>query len=497
MNGDPVKILVVDDELGIREGCRKILTSEGFEVETADDGVAGLQAFKEAGGFAAALVDLKMPRMGGMELIQQIRALDEDVLLLVITAYATIDTAVEATKRGAYGYIPKPFTPDELLLPVKHGLERRALAVEAKRLREERENRLLEVAFERSKSNTIINCMTDAVLVINRDGQIVLRNAAAAHVIPGLSAHSLPASLNEAIDCPELGALIADTLAAGSRPMIASKEIALGKCTYMVNTSTVLESRGEVLGAVAVLRDITALKKLEVAKSMFVSMVAHEVKSPLAAIEGYLNVVLGGIGGENPARDRKMLERSLLRAKTLRTMVVELLNLTALEVGKFSIKRVPLDLCDVAAESVELARDKAREKEVELTFAAEGQGAHEHVLADKDAMLSVCNNLIDNAIKYTLARGHVAVRVARNDMYVRVAVQDDGIGMMPDEKERVFDEFYRAKNEQTAQVPGTGLGLTIVKRLVEVHQGRATVDSAPGRGSTFAVSLPIAKEEDR
>jgi len=167
---DPQRILVVDDEVGMREGCRRILAAEGFVVETAEDGRAALERFEAAGGFDVVISDLKMPRMGGMDLIEALHARDEDALLLVITAYATIDTAVDATKRGAYGYIPKPFTPDELVLHVRNGLEKRALRLEARQLREERERRLLEVAFERSKSTTILNCMTDGVLVINRQG---------------------------------------------------------------------------------------------------------------------------------------------------------------------------------------------------------------------------------------------------------------------------------------------------------------------------------------
>ena len=161
MNDKTPRILIVDDEPGIRKGCQKILTSEGYDVETAEDGLAGWELFKKQRNFAAALIDLKMPKMDGIELITRIHEEDENVVLFVITAYATIETAVDVTKKGAYSYIPKPFSPDELLLNVKHGLERKALLIEAKRLREERERRLLELASERSKSNTIIKCMTD------------------------------------------------------------------------------------------------------------------------------------------------------------------------------------------------------------------------------------------------------------------------------------------------------------------------------------------------
>jgi signal transduction histidine kinase len=492
MTPDGMRILVVDDELGMREGCRKILTSEGYQVEVAEDGLAGLELFKKCGDFAVALIDLKMPRMGGIELIEHLRALDEDVVIFVITAYATIDTAVEATRRGAYGYIPKPFTPDELLLPVRNGLDRRTLSIEAKRLREERERRLLELAVERSKSSTIISCMTDGVLVINRDRQIVLRNAAATRILPDCAAAPLPAPM-ERLGCPELQALMDDALASGPGPMIASREIVLDRCTYMVNASPVREPTGEVSGAVVVLRDITALKKLEVAKSMFISMVAHEVKSPLAAIEGQLMAVLSGVAKASADQENDMLERALLRARTLRTMVSDLLNLTAMETGNFVIKRSPLDLRKVVADVVESHREKADAKHIELVLAEDGNGADGFVLADHDSIFMVFSNLIDNAIKYTPEHGHVNVRIDHEGICVRVSVRDDGIGMTAEEKDSAFDEFYRAKNKYTVHVPGTGLGLTLVKRLVDMHQGKVTVQCEPGKGSTFTISLPTAE----
>ena len=489
MSDEAFRILVVDDELGMREGCRKVLVSEGYEVQTAQDGLAALELYTKPGDFAGALIDLKMPRMGGIELIEQIREYDEDAVLLVITAYATIQTAVEATKLGADGYVPKPFTPDELLVPLKSSLEKRALSLETKRLREEREKRLLELTFERSKSRTIIDCMTDGVLVVNRDRQIVLRNDAATRVVSEYSYVPALAAPLEALKCAPLREFLEEVLDARSAPAIVSKEIALGQYVYMVNASRVVEPNGEILGAVTVLRDITALKKLETAKSMFVSMVAHEVKNPLAAIEGYLNVILSGLAGEDPERDRQMMRKALVRARTLRTMISELMNLTALETGNFVMKRSPVDLGDIVAEAVESCEEKATGKGIELSFKCNGD--IEQVLADRKAMLSVCTNLIDNAIKYTPDKGHVGVCVDRDSLYAKVTVRDDGIGMTEEENGKAFDEFFRAKNEYTARVPGTGLGLSVVKRLVEMHQGRVTLKSSLGKGSTFTVLLPV------
>ena len=207
MSEVPARILVADDEPGMREGCRRLLVSEGYEVETAPDGKAAFELFNERGDFAAALVDLKMPRTGGIDLVQKLRAADLDVLIVVITAHAAIDTAVEATKRGAFAYVPKPFTPDELLLPLKNGLVNRALAIETRQLRLEREDRLLELAYERSKSGTIIGCMTDGVIVVNGARQVVLLNAAGRHMLAAWSDLRVPAEVRS-LCCAEVEELL-------------------------------------------------------------------------------------------------------------------------------------------------------------------------------------------------------------------------------------------------------------------------------------------------
>ncbi|MCX7805015.1 MAG: ATP-binding protein [Planctomycetota bacterium] len=494
MNDAPERILVVDDEPGMREGCRRVLAGEGYEVECAADGAEGLEVFKAKRNFSAVLADLKMPRMGGLELIEAIRRLDEDVVLIVITAYATIETAVEATKRGAYGYIPKPFTPDEILLPVRNGLERRALALEAKRLRAEKERSLAALAEERSKTGTIINCMTDGVIVVNAGRKLVLRNAAAVRILPALASLALPAPLSEA-RCPDIESVVEEIMA-GTGPAMVSREMTIEDRTYMANASPVLEGGPKPLGVVAVLRDITAIKKLEVAKSMFVSMVAHEIKNPLAAIEGYLNAVLAGAVSGDGEKLRAILDRCRIRARALREMVLDLLNITAIQTGRFVLRRARLDARTAAAEAVESFREKAMARNIPLAMEPAPPGGECEVLADRDALLSIFGNLVDNAIKYTPEGGRVSVGVRRSGDFVLVSVSDTGIGIKPEDRARIFEEFYRVRNEYTSKVPGTGLGLALVRQLVEMHQGRVSVESAPGKGSVFTVWLPAAPPGD-
>ena len=489
------RVLVVDDEFGIREGCRLILDMEGFEVDLAADGLAGLELFEKNRNYDIGLIDLKMPRMGGLELIEKIRARDEDMVLFVITAYAAFDTAVEATKRGAWGYIPKPFTPDELLLPIRRGLERRALALEARRLREERESRMLEIAAERGRSAAILRVMSDGVLVVNRDRELVLMNHAARRILPGADGLSLPAPLSALPGAGGLAELFAEA-AGGPGGDILSRELPLGPGVFLASLSALPEAAGGAAGVAAVLHDITALKALETAKSMFVSMVAHEVKRPLGVVEGYLQVVLAGMAG-GPEKERQLLERALIRARTLRELVSELMDLSAMETGKFNLKREPLDLSAVLGEALEVAREKAREKNIEVRDDRAADGLL--VLADREAMQSVFGNLLDNAVKYTPDCGRVTLAAAVAGNYVRVSVADTGIGMTPPEQEKLFEEFYRAHNEFTARIPGTGLGLSLARRLVEMHHGSIAVTSARGAGSTFTVCIPrenIGREKE-
>ncbi len=173
MSKRPGRVLVVDDEPGMREGCRRILLPEGHTVTTVASGEEALRVMAP-GAFDLALVDLKMPGMSGMELLPRLREADPDFVCVMCTAYATLETAVQATKGGAYDYVPKPFTPDELIGVVDRALEVQWLTREAARLREEAERNLLLVAGEQSRTRTIIQNMADGVLVTNREGKLAL-----------------------------------------------------------------------------------------------------------------------------------------------------------------------------------------------------------------------------------------------------------------------------------------------------------------------------------
>src|SRR3989339_207737 len=189
---DQVKILVIDDEEIMRDGCERILSKNGCSVLTAENGSVGLAKLQESPKeIDIILLDLMMPGMSGMEVLGKIQALDDTLLVIIITGYATVASAVEAMKKGAYDFIAKPFTPDQLRIVVKRAVEKRALQKEAEFLRSERERSLRDVATEKSRVKTIINCMGDGILVCDRDNCIVLANPAASRMLKIPESHLL------------------------------------------------------------------------------------------------------------------------------------------------------------------------------------------------------------------------------------------------------------------------------------------------------------------
>jgi two-component system phosphate regulon sensor histidine kinase PhoR len=486
------KILIVDDEKPIRVACAKILSEEGAWTQMAANGLEGWEKAR-GGSFDLTLVDLKMPQMDGMELLVRLNEFDPDMVKIVITGYATLETAVQAVQKGAYDYIAKPFTPSELRNRVNHGLEKRALLLEAKRFREERERNLLELANEKSRTRTIMQCMGDGLLVTNRDRQLVFWNPAGGRLLKVKRPIQVGEPLANITHDPEFIGLIENVMRIKETSVMVSKELsspAPGDPVLMANCAPVRDEKGEVIGTVTVLRDITELKELDKAKSNFVSMVAHELRAPLAAIEGYLDVILEGIGRDDPEKIQKILNRSRERTHALLALINDLLTLSRMESGRVAKEKEKVAIGELLDEVGELLRGRAMERQVALRLEL-SEGLPE-IWASREDLIRVFTNLLDNAIKYNRTGGEIRVRAEKDEAFIRISVQDTGIGIPPKDLEHVFDEFYRVKIPETRTITGTGLGLSIAKRIVEAHDGHIEVQSQVQQGSTFRVLLPIA-----
>jgi len=507
------KILVIDDEAVIRDSCRRILASEGCEVITAANGEEGLAAIQgDPAGFAVVLLDLKMPGMDGMTVLEAAREVNPALLVVVITGYATIDSAVEAMKKGAYDFIAKPFTPDQLCVVVNRALEKRQLELEAEQLRAEAARSLRDVATEKSRVRTIINSMAYGIVVTDREGRIVLTNPAASRMMRIESKACLEKPLSEAVGDEKLMEAVQGVVSPKNPEVTTiSQEFQMEDSLIRTHTAAVKSEEAEVLGTVTVLEDMTYLLELDRMKGNFIAMVSHELRSPISAIGQNINLILDGVAGDTTEKQRHLLMRAKKRSKGLLDLITDLLEISKIEAGVAMQCKEPLQVEEVVRAVVELMEGEARAKGISLatTFhltkgslakgplakgppsaSASASASLPPVLGDRDNLERVFTNLLSNAIKYTPAGGKILIEVCSDGDYVKTVVQDTGIGISQEDLPRIFDKFSRVRSEKTRGIVGTGLGLSIVKGIVEAHLGSISVESEEGTGTTVTVLLP-------
>lgn len=315
IHSEPFTILVIDDDQTMRDGCSRILSKSGWTALTAENGQEGLDQVRgRPEEIDVVLLDLMMPGVSGMEVLERSLAMVPDLLVIVITGYATVESAVEAMKKGAYDFISKPFTPDQLRIVVKRALEKRTLQREAEFLRLERKRSLRDISTEQSKIKTIIKSMGDGVLVCDQDGSIVLTNPAANRMLQLLGDHLLGKKLSEAGVPPALTSTIENSLKMKDKAyMSISQELDLaesGQVCLRAHTAPVRNDLGEAMGSVTVLQDISYLKELDKMKSDFIAMVAHELRAPIATVEQQLGILLNKTVGELTEQQQHLLSRA-------------------------------------------------------------------------------------------------------------------------------------------------------------------------------------------
>ena len=369
-----LKILVVDDEPGIRGGVTRILRNFRvdypfmeeaieFEVMEAPSGEAGI-AIIEENPPDIVLLDNKLPGIQGIEVLDYIKKKKKEIIVVMITSYASLELAVKATSDGAYDFIPKPFTPQELKSSIEN----------------------------------------------------------------------------------------------------ITKRVFLKKMTNK------LQDAGKQI------------------RFTFLSILSHELKAPLNAIEGYLKMTKERQLGPNLSDYDGIIDRSLDRIRGMRNLILDLLDLTRVESGKAKRNITDVDLLKVARAAIDTMRPYAIQREVSIVL----QGDAPLVLpADQEEIEIVFNNLISNAIRYNKEGGTVTCTIQKKEGHMRIQVEDSGIGIGQNDIENIFDDFVRIKNEETKNISGSGLGLSIVKKLVDHYSGKIEVTSTPGQGSTFRITFPI------
>lgn len=483
-------ILIVDDEKGLRIGTQRLLQEEGYEVTTAENGYEGI-ALGTSCNFDIAIIDMKMPDIDGLDVLGAIKKIFPNTICIVATAFASYDTAIEATRLGAFSYIPKPFTPEELLYQLKLGFQQRTLLLEAERLKKEREEQLLELANEKSRLNTVIKSISDGVLVFNKEGKVVYYNSSAVKYLDLVDIKigdfipaNIPVKISEILNkYLESESFIEKSYTTQIEILPNNQLIVEAVCSPIKNRDKTLA------GVVVVIRNITELKKVELIKSQFVSMVAHELKTPMAAVQGFLNIMLDGQIPLSYEKQQEYLSRSVVRLKSLLDLVNDLLDISRMELKTKQREIVELDIVEIINSTVQMLELEIQKKNIQVNFNPPAELAV--IKADLNEFTRVITNILSNAIKYNNDRGTISITLNLVQNFLVIKISDTGIGMKPEERKNLFQEFFRAKNEKTRSISGTGLGLTIVKRIIESYNGKIEVDSEYGKGTTFTILFPI------
>jgi len=374
------KILVIDDELGIRRGCQRALEPLGHQVVFATSFQEGQEKIA-AQDFDLVLLDVMMPDGRGIDLIPYILARDPEAIAVIITGYATVELAVEAIRRGAYDFIAKPFTSEVLLVTVNQGLQKRRLSLEARRL------------------------------------QSIEREAV-----------QLAAAKAEA-------------------------------------------------------------EKLNQFKTEFTNMVTHELRSPVGGAQSLLRILLRGLAGELNPQQIDILKRVEGRLDELLDLINDLLDLAAAKTVAPQEALQPIPVQPILQGVLDRFEADAQAKEVRLVVKLPKDGFK--VQATEDGLGKIFGNLVGNAIKYSKPGQEIEVVVRSEGERTIVAVRDHGPGIPGESLAKIFDRFYRVPGSEGS---GAGLGLALVKDVVDWHGGCMTIESEPGDGSVFKVSLPSSEE---
>jgi two-component system phosphate regulon sensor histidine kinase PhoR len=266
---------------------------------------------------------------------------------------------------------------------------------------------------------------------------------------------------------------------------------------YQVQCAPVRDGQGEPAGVVAIFNDITEIRNVERMKDDFLSTVSHELRTPLTSIKGFVSTLLTDTDNFFDADQRREFYEIMdTECDRLTRLIDDLLNISRIEQGRaMQINWEQVDLASVVRKMIATQLPIAKAHELVMDFADD----FPTIAGDPDKLGQVLTNLVDNAIKYSPRGGKVVVtgRVAEGGKAVQISISDEGIGVSPEHLPRLFDRFYRVDNRDNREIGGTGIGLALVKALVEAHHGTVTVDSEVGQGSTFMVTLPIEQKEAR
>ena len=344
----------------------------------------------------------------------------------------------------------------------------------------------LNVEVGRRQLEAILNSTPDPVLVTDPHDHLILANTAAGHALGYKLGPNEQKPIEQIVQQKPLLELLRGS---GEKQ---SEEILLpdGQ-TYLATASSVLAD-GRSVGRVCIMRDVTHFKELDTLKSEFVSTVSHDLRSPLTLMRGYATMM--DMVGELNEQQQNYVGKIITGVENMARLVNDLLDLGRIELG-VDLQVEPVSVLDVLEKVTNTLQMQANQKDVVLSLELP-KDLPQQIDADPALFHQAIYNLVENAIKYTSEGGQVVVRVRVMETDLLFEIQDNGIGIAPDDMARLFEKFYRGKAREARTRVGTGLGLAIVRSIAERHDGRVWVESEEGKGSTFFLRIPIKRPKE-
>ncbi len=517
------KIIVLDDEKSIGQLCKRVLVKEGYIVEIYSDGEKALDHISKE-KVDLVLVDLKMPKIDGLSVLKRIKKISPDTDVIVMTGYTSIDSAVESIRLGAWDYIAKPFEIEDLKQKIKNCLQRRVLNSEVSELKE------IVALYEVGQAMTSTLGLKQLLdLILKLACQVLKADSGSIMLLDGkhkqLKIESYFGLKREIVEGLRigLGERIAGWVAATSQQLLLvdglknNPRFAHLETRPEIKSSMVvpLKIKDKVIGVINLnnysenftdkdLKLLTIfasnaslaiseacvyekIKELDRLKTEFLSNTSHELRTPLMAIQGAIELLSNTLKKFSKKEIGNLIDIIQRNTKRMSELVKNLLDFSRIERGSFEIVKKKISVTTIIDEVVEEMKKIADKKRIKIFKNIPKKIPN--ILADPDRLKQVFINLVDNAIKFTPEGGKVTIGAKVSKSFIEFFVQDTGIGIAPDQKEKIFDKFYQVDGSLTREHGGLGLGLAIAKDIVELHSGNIWVESELKEGSKFIFTI--------
>ena len=472
-------ILVVDDSPPTCLYLRRLLEKKGYSVMTAHDGAVGARLALETLP-DLILLDKEMPGMHGFDVSKILRKHSDTsgIPILMISSESETKEKIRGLEMGADDFISKSISGEELYSKIRAFLR-------IKDLQDKLRN-------ESDKLNQVFRFLHEPVAICNADDKVVL----ASQVF--LSLLRIPRevvkfkSMTEILRTLDVNDDLVEKLRHGTREDVRLTISLDGKVSHLKGRSAPIQLSEDEKAMAYIFRDVTQEVAAEKMKSDFHSMIAHDLRSPMSVIQGYVSLMASGKTGPVNETQAEFLDSVIKKIGEMTALLNDFLDMSKIDAGFVNLKSSDFLLGELVEEVVDDLGPLAASREIDVQVDLPPVELHVH--ADSLRLTQILRNLLSNAIKYNREQGWIKISVEPEDSWVRISVAAGGFGMSAEEIEVLFEPYTRGRSQR--KIKGVGLGVVIVKKLVEAHGGQVTVTSTPGEGSSFTFTIPLAGKPD-